>query len=247
MNKNKGDQSKQTKFRISDGSVTDDKQAVAEIFNDIFVNVGPNLAKKISEQQQNPLNFLKNVISNSIYLTPVTPSEVVNITGSCKDSSPGFDDIKIPRLRCALHHIADPLSYVCNSSMTLGVFPDRLKIANVISLFKEDNQMCFDNYRPVSLICTFSKIFEKVMYVRLLDWLNQHRILFEYQFGFRKKNHSTQLALTVLMDRLIKSMDNGDHVIDVFLIFQKHLIPLIIWFFYINYIIMEFGDLHWLV
>ena len=220
INKNKGDQIKQTKFMLSDGSVTDDKEAVAEKYNDFFVNVGPNLAKKIPEKKQNPLNFLKNVISNSIYLTPVTPSEVVNIMGSCKDSSPGFDDIKISPLRCALQHIADPLSYICNLSLTLGVFPDKLKIANVIPLFKKDNQMCFNNYRPVSLLCTFSKIFEKVMYVRLLDFLNQHRILFEYQFGFRK-NHSTQLALTVLMDKLIKSMDNGDHVIGVFLDFSK--------------------------
>ena len=81
--------------------------------------------------------------------------------------------------------------------------------------------MCFDNYSPVSLLCTFSRIFEKVMYVRLLDFLKEHRILFDYQFGFRKKNHSTQLALAILIDKLMKSMDNGDHVIGVFLDFSK--------------------------
>ena len=59
---------------LSDGSVTDDKQSVAEKFNDFFVNVGPNLPKKIPEQKQNPLDFLKNMISNIIYLSPVTPS-----------------------------------------------------------------------------------------------------------------------------------------------------------------------------
>ena len=126
-----------------------------------------------------------------LYISPqVTPLEVVNIMGSCKDSSPGFDDIKISPLRCALQHIVDPLSYICNLSLTLGVFPGKLKIANVIPLFKKDNQICFNNYRPVSLLCTFSKIFEMIMNVRLLDFLNEHRILFEYQFWFRKKNHS---------------------------------------------------------
>ena len=100
INKNKSDQNKQTKFMLSDGSVTDDKQMVAEKFNEFFVNVGPNLAKKIPEQKQNPLDFLKNMISNTIYLSPVTPSEVISIMGSCKDSSPGFDDIKISPLRC---------------------------------------------------------------------------------------------------------------------------------------------------
>ena len=159
-------------------------------------------------------------ISNTIYLSPVTPSEVISIMGSCKDSSPGFDDIKISPLCCVFQHIANPLSYICNLSLTHGVFPETLKTANVISLFKKDNQMFFNNYRPVSLLSTFSKILEKVMYERLLDFLNEHKILFQYQFGFRK-NHSTQLALTVLMDKVIKSIENGDHVIGVFLDFSK--------------------------
>ena len=188
MNKNKSDQNKQTKFMLSDGSVTDDKQTIAEKFNEFFVNVGPNLAKKIHEQKQNPLDFLKNMISNIIYLSPVTPSEVISIMGSCKDSSPGFDDIKISPLRCVFQHIANPLSYICNLFLTHGVFPETLKTANVIPLFKKDNQMFFNNYRPVSLLCTFSKILEKVMYERLLDFLNEHKILFQYQFGFRKKS-----------------------------------------------------------
>ena len=160
------------------------------------------------------------MISNSIYLSPVTPSEVISIMGSCKDSSPGFDDIKISPLRCVFQHIANPLSYICNSSLTHGVFQETLKTANVIPLFKKDNQMFFNNYRPVSLLSTFSKILEKVMYERLLDFLNEHKIIFQYQFGFRK-NHSTQLALTVLIYKLIKSIENGDHVIGVFLDFSK--------------------------
>ena len=171
----------------SDGSVTDYKQTDAEKFNDFIVNVGSNVDKMIPEQKQNPLAFLKNMISNTIYLSPVTPSEVISIMGSCKDSSPGFDDIKISPLRCFFfQHIANPLSYICNLSLTHGVFPETLKTANVIPLFKKDNQMFFNDNRPVSLLCTFSKILEKVMYERLLDFLNEHKILFQCQFGFRK-------------------------------------------------------------
>ena len=159
------------------------------------------------------------MISNTVYLSPVTPSEVISIMGSCKDSSSCFDDIKIWPLRCVFQHIANPLSYICNLSLTHGVFPETLKTANV-SLFQKDNQMFFNNYRPVSLLCTFSKILEKVMYERLLDFLNEHKILFQYQFGFRK-NHSTLLALTVLIDKLIKSTENGDLVVGIFLDFSK--------------------------
>ena len=117
-------------------------------------------------------------------------------------------------------YIAQPLSYICNLSLKEGIFPEELKIANVIPLFKKDNAMVFNNYRPVSLLCTLSKVFERMMYNRLMDFLNENKILFEYQFGFRK-NHSTQLALTFLMDKLINSIENGDHVIGVYLDFSK--------------------------
>ena len=78
----------------------------------------------------------------------------------------------------------------------------------------------FDNYRPVSMLCSLSKVFEKIMYTRLLSSLNEHKILFSYQFGFRK-SHSTYMALMVLMDIWNKALDDGNMVIGVFLDFSK--------------------------
>ena len=59
-----------------------------------------------------------------------------------------------------------------------GIFPDALKIANVVPLFKNGDPMLFNNYRPVSLLCVLSKVFEKVMYARLMDFLNTHKVLY---------------------------------------------------------------------
>ena len=75
--------------------------------------------------------------------------------------------------------------------------------------------MVFSNYRPVYLLCALSKILEKVIYDRHNDFLNEFDIIFKYQLGFRK-GHSTSLALTALMDKLAKPMENGDYVFDVF-------------------------------
>ena len=75
--------------------------------------------------------------------------------------------------------------------------------------------MKFNNYRPVFLLCILSKVFEKVMYSRLLHFLESYKILIENQFGFRKQ-HSSYMALMVIIDKLIKSIDNGEHVIGVF-------------------------------
>ena len=88
------------------------------------------------------------------------------------------------------------------------MFPYELKIANVVPLFKNDDPMKFNNYRPVSLLCTLSKIFEKVMYNRLIAFLEKEKIIYQKQFGFRKK-HSSYMALMILIDKLIKSLEGG--------------------------------------
>ena len=128
--------------------------------------------------------------------------------------------MKTEPLREALPQYISPLNYVCNLSLHQGVFPDEMKIANVIPLYKKDDSMVFSNYRPVSLLCSLSKVFEKIMYNRLLAFLEKYKIIYRYQFGFRKY-HSTYLAVMALIDRIIKCLEDGDHIVGVFLDFSK--------------------------
>ena len=90
-------------------------------------------------------------------------------------------------LKLSNNLIAQPLAHICNLSLTEGVFPHQLKIANVIPIYKSDDPMLFNHYRPVSLLCILSKVFEKIMYDRLLNFLERHKILYDKQYGFRKK------------------------------------------------------------
>ena len=71
--------------------------------------------------------------------------------------------------------IVIPLAYICNLSLKQGVFPTELKIAIVLPLYKSDYPFCFNNYRPVSLLCVLSKVFEKIMYNRLLDFIEDQK------------------------------------------------------------------------
>ena len=80
--------------------------------------------------------------------------------------------------------------------------------------------MFFSNYRPISLLSTFSKILERLVYNRLLDFLERYKILNKYQFGFRRK-HSTYMALIILLENLTKALENGESAIGIFLDFQK--------------------------
>ena len=104
--------------------------------------------------------------------------------------------------------------------MAEGVFPNELKIANVLPLYKADDPLCFNNYRPVSLLCVLSKCFEKVMYDRLFHFLEEYQFFVNDQFGFRK-SRSSYMALMTLTDKLIESLDKKEYIIGIFFIFSK--------------------------
>ena len=95
-----------------------------------------------------------------------------------------------------------------------------MKLANVLPLFKSGDPLLFNNFRPVSLLCVLSKVFEKVMYSRLNNFLEQQKILIKNQFAFRKY-HSSYMALMIMMDEIIKALNNDDCVVGIFLDFSK--------------------------
>ena len=103
----------------------------------------------------------------------------------------------------------EPLEHIINLSMTTGIAPYELKKAIVIPLFKNGDPNIFNNYRPISLLPIFSKVIEKVIYARCISFLKKKHILYEYQFGFRG-NHSTNHALSLLLEKLAAAHENGE-------------------------------------
>ena len=99
-------------------------------------------------------------------------------------------------------------------AISQGIFPEQLKIANII-LYKSDDSMSFNNYRPVSVLCVLSKIFEKIMYNRATAFLEIFKILLDKQYGFRKKS-STHVALLTFIDKVIEATENGEYAIGAF-------------------------------
>ena len=83
--------------------------------------------------------------------------------------------------------------------LNTGIFPDSLKISKVLPLFKKDNDKLFSNYRPISLLPSISKIFEKVIFNQMSEYFESNDLIFKNQYGFRK-NHSTEFASLHLTD-----------------------------------------------
>ena len=157
---------------------------------------------------------------HSLFLEPVTENEIQKIILSLKNGAPGYDDVTAKILKSSVLKVQQPLSYLCNRSLTNGIFPCETKIANVLPLYKSGDPMLFNNYRPVPLLWILSKVFEKVMYSRLLNFLNHYKVFISNQFGFRK-SHSSYMALIVMINELTNALENGDYVNGIVLDFTK--------------------------
>ena len=116
-----------------------------------------------------------------------------------KNSSPGYDEIPASILKQCIDTYIDPLTYLINLSINQGIFPSELKIAKVIPIYKSYDKQLVRNYRPISVLPFFSKIFEFFFSNHLLNFIDSNNILYDNQFGFRK-NHSTTHAIITLVE-----------------------------------------------
>ena len=116
--------------------------------------------------------------------------------------------------------IAPILTGLINKSFTDGVFPGVWKCAKVTALFKDGDKSLKDNYRPISILPTISKIIERSAHITLSSFLEENRLLSQSQFGFRLKR-STSTALIAFTDQVLESMDKGCVTETVFLDLRK--------------------------
>ena len=115
---------------------------------------------------------------------------------------------------------AKPVTDICNVSISLNKFPRAFKLAKVKPIFKKGRKTSVSNYRPISLLPIHSKVIEKVVHGQTTKFLNDNNIFFKYQSGFRS-NHSTDLFLSFLNDKILKGFDNGMYTGRILIDLQK--------------------------
>ena len=123
-------------------------------------------------------------------------------------------------LKLIKNEICESVTLIINQSLTTGIFPNKLKIAKVIPLFKKGDIYTFDNYRPISLLPSISKIFERTMYDQIYNYFQNNELFYNSQYGFRK-NHSTELATLEIIDRIIQEMDKYNTPINIYIDLSK--------------------------
>ena len=175
---------------------------IANRFCEYFTNIGPNLAKSIPESDKSHRSFLNGGFINSFFLQSASEQEVTEICSSFRSgTAPGYDSISMNVVKESFNLICAPLTYIINLSLNSGVVPQEMKIARVIPLFKSGDKSLFTNYRPVSVLPVFSKFLERIVYNRLINFLNKYDLLSRNQYlqtSNRKIYVSIQIWLTSL-------------------------------------------------
>ena len=158
---------------------------------------------------------------HTMFLDPVSDTEIINIIkSSASKSSVDCHNISMSLIKHTVEYIAKPMAHICNLSFETGIFPDLMKMAKVVPLFKSGKNNIFSNYRPVSLLPQLSKVLEKLFNNRLEKFLNKNNILSHTQYGFRE-NRSTSMALMELLEDVTQSLDKKMSTIGVFIDLKK--------------------------
>ena len=198
-----------------------DKEELANHFNEHFSTIAQNLLKKLPNPTSHYSDYLSNANRESSYLYATSPTEIKNITSGMKSkSSSGIDDIPSKLLKCFNENVLFALSHIFNLSFKQGKFIECFKIAKVVPIHKSGKKNDFNNYRPISLLSSLSKVLEKLVYNRVYAFFSKHNILFEAQFGFRK-NSSTSHAATMLVEKITQAFECKKKALGVFLDLSK--------------------------
>ena len=180
-----------TKVNIN-GNPTVDESVISDSSNNSFIHVGPRLAQQI-QSHINPLNYVNDTMT-SMFIPYISEYKITVTVKSLKNSSAGWDFIPASIAKQSIKHYIKPLTYLINSSFESGTFPQELKLAKVIPIFKNGDKQDISNYRPISILSFFSKVFEKTIYNHLINFIDANKILYKYQFRFRK-SHSPNHAI----------------------------------------------------
>ena len=211
-------------YKIADntGKHVSDQYKIANLFNDYFVKIGSSVEQKIPNTDKDFNEYLTNLkIDKTFFLSPTDKNEIMDIIKLFDiNKSLGPNSIPIYILKVYKEFFSEKLFQLINISFEAGIFPDLCKLAKVIPIHKKDDKSSIFNYRPISLLPLFSKIFEKIIYKRLYTYFNDNKLIYHQQFGFRA-NHSTNHALISLTEQIKSKLDTGHYVGGIFIDLEK--------------------------
>lgn len=216
-----GREKKETKpiTLIKNGKMITDQLEVANMFNNYFLSVGSDTKSPLptspDTNYDKSLYYLKSAwpdCASVLQHTTVTAEDILNTIDSFKPKiSSGWDEVPMSLIKQVGASIAVPLAHVANVSFLTGKFPSKMKLSIVKPIHKKNVTSDCSNYRPIALITSFAKIFEKIMQLKLMNHLSSSNMVSEDQHGFRK-GHSTMTAVFNMIHTVTEALEEKNKV-----------------------------------
>ena len=183
-------------FFRENGNIVKDYLEISNGFNNFFSSVGKNLADKIPNTNVDFETFLSDRNDTNFEFSKISEVDILRICKALKPkTSAGDDCISTKLLKEIAPLIIIPLHHLINLSLETGFVPKEFKIAKVVPIFKSGDKHDYNNYRPISLLSSFSKLMEKVVARQVIGFINNHNLLYKHQYGFRAKHNCSHPVL----------------------------------------------------
>ena len=202
-----------------DGVLTENPTILTDSLNNHFVSIAPTLASNIPAVDINPTSYLTRNQHTFVYF-PCTAEEITAIIHSLKNKKGSLEEIPVGLLKNITDLVSPTLSMLFNDSITSSKFPELLKIAKIIPIYKSGAKTDKNNYRPIALLPTISKVFEKLIHKRVTSFLKQFDLLYHDQYGFQSKKSTTD-AILKFTDKCYDALNNKKALISVYIDFSK--------------------------
>jgi hypothetical protein len=206
---------------VNNSHITDKKQ-MAEEFNKFFSSIGKQISDSIPPSHTDPLSYITNPpdIPNMEF-HPCHPGQIIELVKNFENkTSLDLDGISINLIKQVILEISTPLAHIFTLSLKSGTFPDLFKTVRVVPIFKSGNKGFCDNYRPISLVKSLSKILEKIVQINLVNHLELNNLLYKHQYGFLR-SRSTEHNLIHVLNHIAQTLNNGNYTIGIFLDLRK--------------------------
>lgn len=200
----------------SENKIITDRPTIANIFGNYLSSIVDDTLQFTFGNNISNSCTTSHIKERSMFFRSITKREVENVISRLPaKKSTGLDEVPVTLIKHCSSVISEPLSHVLNKSVVDGEFPELLKVAVVVPIFKKGDTKCVENYRPIALLSIFSKIMEKLVFDRIFAFLNSFNILTPSQHGFRA-NHSTETAAVDFMQFVYDKRDHNEYIMAIF-------------------------------
>ena len=182
------------------------QKMIANLLNKHFTTIGEKLAEKLKNNTTKHETFMGPKLEKTFFLREISLDEVIDeINGIFEKKGMGFDNIPPKVIKWAPHLFAPILVELFNKCIKLGYYPENMKVARVVPIHKGGDRNDINNYRPISILTQFNRLFERILANRLMSFFEKNKVITSKQFGFLR-NHSTEHAILDLKEYIMNGL-----------------------------------------